>query len=303
MVKGSTDCIVFLWTITPGGGGRGVRPETERRIQMTNVSGIPLEPGSRTLLGGWSREVGVFAFWDPRRHTSFSRRSPSLQVSVDTLETASHIGIATYLRPARLGSEVVVAVAPDSLLWYTQHGLSLHNSESDASAAVDLANATPDEERSFLDQSEDDIQAARRYDLVETMRAYRDARFRPMVLRAYGYKCAVCQCALKLVDAAHIVPVSYPQSTDDVTNGLALCRLHHGAFDNALLGVRSDYGVITNPEGERRLKELHLDMGLEEFRSRLPEQITVPRSLEMQPEPGNLRLGLQARRWPAELIV
>ena len=26
----TTDCIVFLWTITPGGGGPDVRPENER---------------------------------------------------------------------------------------------------------------------------------------------------------------------------------------------------------------------------------------------------------------------------------
>jgi len=294
---------VFLWTITPGGGGQGVRPPNERRIQMTNVSGIPLEPGCRTLLGGWSKEAGVFAFWDPRRHKTFSPGSPSLQVTSDTLETANHVGVATYFRPAKLGMEVVVAVTPDSLLWYIQHGLPLHNSESDSAGVVGLAEATPDDERSFLDESEDEIQAARRYDLVETMRAYRDAKFRPAVLRAYGYKCAVCGCDLKLVDAAHIVPVSYPQSTDEVTNGLALCRLHHGAFDNALLGVRTDYSVITNPEAEARLRELRLDMGLPEFKSRLPSSITLPTSLEMRPDSANLRLGLQARRWPDALIA
>ena len=202
-----------------------------------------------------------------------------------------------------LGIEVVVAVAPDSLLWYIQHGLPLHNSEGDSAGVVELADATQDEERSFLDEAENEIQAARRYDLVVTMRAYRDAKFRPAVLRAYRHKCAVCRCALKLVDAAHIVPVSYPQSTDEVTNGLALCRLHHGAFDNALLGVRSDYKVITNPEAEVRLSELRLNMGLPEFKSRLPESIVLPTSSEMRPLPENLRLGLQARRWPNRLIA
>ncbi|MFQ5489265.1 MAG: HNH endonuclease, partial [Phycisphaerae bacterium] len=278
-------------------------PANERRIQMTNVSGIPLEPGCRTLLGGWSEEDGVFAFWDPRRHTRFSRKSPSLQVTSDTLQTANHVGIATYHRPTKLGIEVVVAVSPDSLLWYVQQGLPLHNSERDSASVVKLADATTEEERSFLDESEDEIQAARRYDLVETMRAYRDAKFRPAVLRAYRYKCAVCKCDLKLVDAAHIVPVSYGQSTDEVTNGLALCRLHHGAFDNALLGVRSDYSVITNPEAEARLSELRLAMALPEFKSRLPDTIALPTSLEMRPAPENLRLGLEVRRWPRTLIA
>ena len=128
----TTDCIVFLWTITPGGGGPDVRPANERRIQITNVGGIPLEPGSRTLLGGWSEEFGVYAFWDARRHVRFSTRSPSLQVTSETLETANRVGIATYLRPAATGQEVVVAAKPDSLLWYVENGAPLHNAEDDA---------------------------------------------------------------------------------------------------------------------------------------------------------------------------
>jgi putative restriction endonuclease len=301
--NGTTDCILFLWTITPGGGGPDVRPANERRIQLTNVGGIPLEPGCRTLLGGWNEEFGVYAFWDARRHVRFSIRSPSLQVTSETLQTADRVGIATYLRPAATGREVVVAAAPDSLLWYVENGLPIHNAEEDAPAAVDLAQAGPEEERNFLDESQTDIQAARRYDLVQTMRAYRDFQFRPAVLRAYRYRCTVCGCALKLVDAAHIVPVSYPGSTDEVTNGLALCRLHHGAYDNGLLGVRSDYRVILNPDTESRLAELGLAVGLEEFKARLPERITPPTEMEIRPAPQRLISGLRARRWPDNLVA
>jgi len=299
----TTDCILFLWTITRGGGGAGVRPANERRIQMTGVEGIPLEPGSRTLLGGWSEEFGVYAFFDPRRHVRFSTNSPSLQVTSETLETAHRIGIASYVRPAKQGPEVVVAVSPDSLLWYVQNGLPLHNTEGDAMGVESLAEGTPEEERQFIDGTDDEMQAARRYDLVEIMRSFRDARFRPAVLRAYRYRCAVCGCALKLIDAAHIVPKSYPQSSDDVTNGLALCRLHHGAYDNGLLGVRSDYRIMTNPTHEHHLSELRLDMGLEAFKVNLPDSISVPAAIEVRPEPNNLILGLRARNWPSELVA
>lgn len=295
------DCILFLWTITHGGGER--RPDNERRIQLTNVSGIPLEPGRRTLLGGWSEEYGVYAFWDPRRHRAFSSNSPSLQVVSATLENAHRVGVATYIRPAAEGPEVVVAVSPDSLLWYIQDGLPLHNSESDASGVETLADGSPDDERQFIDESQNEIQVSRRYDLVEVMRLYRDAKFRPAVLRAYQYKCAVCQCALKLVDAAHIVPIAFPQSTDEVTNGLALCRLHHGAYDNGLLGVKSDLSVVVNPKVATRLHTLGLDVGLDEFKSRLPGRITVPNSIEARPDPDKLVLGLRARNWPNVLCA
>jgi putative restriction endonuclease len=297
-----TDCILLLWTVTPGGGGPKVRPANERRIQLTKVDRIPIEPGWRTLLGGWSEEFGVYCFWDARRHVRFSTASPSLQVTSETLQTAARVGIGTYLRPAATGMEVVVAVAPDSLLWYVESGLPLHNADEDAASAVDLLEANI-EESTFLDQSTSDVQAARRCDLVQTIRAYRDSQFRPAVLRAYRYRCAVCRCSLRLVEAAHIIPVSYPGSTDDVTNGLALCRLHHGAYDNGLLGVQSDYRVIVNPESEQRLAKLNLDDGLDEFKQRLPERITPPAILKARPSPENLVIGLRARGWPETLIA
>src|SRR5437870_2243692 len=75
---------VYLWAITPGGKGRG-RPR-ERRIQMTGVDQFTLKAGVRTIIGGWNEEAGVFAFWDVRRHLSFTAGSPSVQVSLDTLE-------------------------------------------------------------------------------------------------------------------------------------------------------------------------------------------------------------------------
>lgn len=297
-----TDCILFLWAITAGGGGAGVRPAGERRIQITGVQRLPLEPGVRTLLGGWSDEFEVYAFWDARRHVTFGS-SPSLQVANATLETASTVGIATQLRPTREGQEVVVGVSPRSLLWYLENGAPLHNAGDDALAVGQLTDASQEEEREFLDSATTEAESARRYDLVETMRAYRAAAFRPAVLQAYSYKCAVCECDLKLVDAAHIVPVTHPTSTDEVTNGLALCRLHHGAFDNGLLGVQSSLQIVINPERCEKLREIAMGTWLPAFQRALPERIRIPLSIEARPLPENLRLGLQLRRWPESLIA
>lgn len=299
----STNCLVFLWTITPGGGPPGTRPKDERRIQITAAKQFPLRPGCRTLIGGWSPEHEVYAFWDVKRHSRYSEHSPSFQVNARTLETAGAVGLATQFRPTRQGREVIVAVAPDSLLWYVQHGESLHDAEEDAPHIGELLESTPEEQNEFVESSVSEVEANRRIQIVTTLRSYRDSKFRPAVLQAYSYRCAVCGCALKLVDAAHIVPVTYPQSTDEVTNGLALCRLHHGAYDNGLLGVRSDYGVIVNPEMANRLAELQLAIELEEFRARLPAHITCPVSIEARPEPVKLIIGLRARRWPNELVA
>lgn len=300
--ESSTDCIVFLWTITPGGGGPGVRPANERRIQITNAPPFPLSPGTRTIVGGWNPEAEVWAFWDARRHTRFSTHSPSLQTTAQTLELAGHNGIATHIRPANEGREVTVAVRPDFLLWYVQDGQTLHDIDEDAAEVATLIECTPEEEAGFVELSTTPEQLTRRVQLVEIMRAFRDARFRPLVLQAYGSQCAVCGTALKLVDAAHIVPVSDPRGDDAVTNGLALCRLHHGAYDIGLMGIQSNYKIVLNAAAVERLHQVQLDGGLDVFCERLPKTIRLPNVKEVYPDPKKLRIGLEVRQFPSEVI-
>lgn len=299
----TTDCDLFLWTITHGGGGEGVRPKNERRIQITTTTNFPLKPGVRTLLAGWSEETGAYAFWDARRHLHFSKSSPSVQVDVNTLETACSVGIAAKNRPIKDGHEVVVAVAPPSLLWYVENGALLHNAQSDAPEVVELVTATPEEELAILENAPNQTSFNRRHDLVQLMKLYRDAKFRPAVLTAYSYKCAVCNCDLKLVDAAHIVPITHAKSTDEVTNGMALCRLHHGAYDNGLMGVQSNHRIVINPEMVNHLRDIHLATGFDRFKNQLPERIRIPSSIEVRPKPDFLRLGLELRRFPQRLIA
>lgn len=294
-------CLLFLWTITPGGGKSKSRPPNERRVQLTNVDPIMLMPGVRTIFGGWSEEVGVFAFWDARRHTRFSTKSPSVQVHLRTLEAASRDGIATQYRPTRGagGNEVVVALRPELLAWYVADGSRLHDVADEADSVAGLIGADPQIERAFLDEAATEDAVARRYELIQTMQAFRSARFRPAVLQAYSYRCAVCGISLKLVDAAHIVPVAYPESTDDVTNGIALCKLHHAAYDSALIGILPDRRILLHQRWVDRLKTTRLDAGLEEFKSSLPEMIRVPAGLEIRPTERNLRIGMVARGWPS----
>ena len=295
---------IFLWTVTPGGGGPDVRPANERRIQLTNVQGLRQGARGRIILGGWSEEFEVYVFWDARRHVRFSQKSPSLQVGAETLEEAGAIGIATQVRPSREGIEVVVAVHPDSLLWYVQQGEPLHDTEDAATDVAELVDPTPEVEDAILNADPTPDGAIRRRRLVETMQLYREGRFRPAVLRAYGYRCAVCGYSLKVVDSAHIIPVADPRSNDHVTNGLALCKLHHAAFDTALLGVKSDYSIIINPERVANLTALDRDHGIEDFAARLelPRTITLPKVAEVRPNQDYLVTGLQARLWPRDLI-
>lgn len=73
--------------------------------------------------------------------------------------------------------------------------------------------------------------------------------FRQAIIRAYDYRCAICGMKINSpdsmlweVEAAHIVPHSC-LGRDDIWNGLALCRLHHWAFDVGWLTLQDDYSI------------------------------------------------------------
>jgi putative restriction endonuclease len=73
-------------------------------------------------------------------------------------------------------------------------------------------------------------------------RRKRDAGFRPKVLTAYFEQCCICKYDAKMhgapigLEAAHIKMHS-AGGPDDVTNGLALCAMHHKLFDMGALTV------------------------------------------------------------------
>lgn len=73
--------------------------------------------------------------------------------------------------------------------------------------------------------------------------------FRQRVLEAYREQCAFCKLRhAELLDAAHIVPDSHPQGKPIVTNGLALCKLHHAAYDTNLVAVSPSYKIEVRPD-------------------------------------------------------
>jgi putative restriction endonuclease len=72
--------------------------------------------------------------------------------------------------------------------------------------------------------------------------------FRARVLVAYEHRCAICRLRrVELLDAAHIRPDS-EGGEPVVPNGIALCRIHHGAFDAHIVGIRPDYVVEVRPD-------------------------------------------------------
>jgi putative restriction endonuclease len=70
------------------------------------------------------------------------------------------------------------------------------------------------------------------------------AAFRERVLAAYRDQCALCRLRHReLLDAAHIIPDKEEGGEPVVSNGLALCKLHHKAYDSLFISVRPDYVI------------------------------------------------------------
>ncbi len=92
---------------------------------------------------------------------------------------------------------------------------------------------------------------------------------------AYGSRCAVTRIQLRLVDAAHILPVGAAGSTDAVQNGIALSPTYHRAFDAGLIYLNEDMEMRIDDGRVRLLQQLNLAGGAELFRQPLG-QIFVP---------------------------
>jgi putative restriction endonuclease len=88
----------------------------------------------------------------------------------------------------------------------------------------------------------------RRYAEVMVRQRLHQPVFRGQVLVAYESQCALCRLRHeRLLDAAHIKEDS-DGGEPVVTNGLAMCAIHHRAFDADVLGLRPDCVVEINDE-------------------------------------------------------
>ncbi|MFH2051147.1 MAG: HNH endonuclease [bacterium] len=124
-------------------------------------------------------------------------------------------------------------------------------------------------------------EARREYVTTVTLRRLHQQKFRARVIRAYRSRCAVCRLRhVELLDAAHILPDSDPRGEPIVPNGLALCKIHHAAFDRHILGIRPDLKVEIRADILREVDGPMLRYGLQEMDG---ARIVLPSSTSLRP--------------------
>ena len=135
----------------------------------------------------------------------------------------------------------------------------------------------------------------KRYITVETSRRLHQPIFRATVMRAYETRCAVCALGhSQLLDAAHIVPDRDEAGVAAIRNGLALCKIHHAAFDAHILGVRPDLVVEIRQDLLEEIDGPMLQHGLQ---ARHGQQLMVlPPSRRERPDPDLLEVSYEAFR-------
>ncbi len=136
---------------------------------------------------------------------------------------------------------------------------------------------------------DDEKETGRRQYITAAVRQRLHQRaFRERVLDAYRHQCAFCRLRHdELLDAAHIVPDTEPRGEPVVPNGLALCKLHHAAFDRYFLGVRPDYVVQVRPD---ILSEQDGPTLVHAIQALHGTRISLPRRSSLRPGPGFLEV-------------
>ncbi|MBU6164702.1 MAG: HNH endonuclease [Alphaproteobacteria bacterium] len=277
---------IYVWNCTHGGGA--ARASDEYRVQFTGP--MPTQHASRrTLVLGWHSGYEVWAAWDIRLHDGSTGRSPSAQIKEEALRNAHLNGFASIKRQ---NEEWALAFRSELIFEYADSVPAIHDAANTiAVRKLDKISTLTDEDITSIKNVE------RRLIVQKIVKRYRAFDFRKRVLTAYGNKCAVCDLDLDLLDAAHIVPVNAPGSTDETRNGLALCKNHHKALDDILISVAPDYRIEVSEKKSEHLRNRKIAQSLSEFKSGLRPIIRLPADRRDYPDPTYLRGGQKIRGW------
>lgn len=120
----------------------------------------------------------------------------------------------------------------------------------------------------------------RRYATRQMIQRLHQSTFREMVLNAYRDHCAIC--ALKhreLLDAAHIIEDS-SLGRATVSNGISLCKIHHAAFDNNIIGITPDYLIQVREDILKEIDGPMLKFGIQQMHG---NKLILPKSIDSRP--------------------
>jgi putative restriction endonuclease len=128
----------------------------------------------------------------------------------------------------------------------------------------------------------------RAYVTASVKRRLHQRGFRERVMAAYQSQCAFCKLKhIELLDAAHIIPDMDDEGIPSVNNGLALCKIHHAAFDQHIVGISPDYQIKVKEDVLRETDGPMLKHGIQELQD---QKLILPRSKKAWPKQAFLEM-------------
>ena len=240
--------------------------------------------GGPTVLIGYDPALKLFAGFDLALHRTFTAGSPSVQIDRTELAQAETDGLSFDRKG---NEEIAVGVRPDMFMAYSMNASPLHRYGREANLLRLLTQVSHLQQPAA--QEIEVLSTPRRRVVQEVSRLTRLANFRQQVLFAYGHRCAVTRVQLRLVDAAHILPVGAAGSADHVRNGIALSPTYHRAFDAGLIYLDNDRRMRLNEAQLHALQYLDLAGGVDTFSAPLARQIFMPPDPNQRPAPDFIR--------------
>ena len=128
----------------------------------------------------------------------------------------------------------------------------------------------------------------RQYVTTVVRRRVHQRAFRERVLDAYRRKCSFCRFRHdELLNAVHITEDSDERGDPVISNGLALCKLHHAALDRGFVGVRPDRVIEVRSDLLGETDGPTLVHGIQRLHG---TEIRIPRRQDLQPAVERLQL-------------
>lgn len=128
--------------------------------------------------------------------------------------------------------------------------------------------------------------AIHQYTILEQQKQRRGRLFVEEVLDSYERQCAICKQSIRLgdsligIDACHIKPIQH-FGADHITNGIALCKMHHWALDRGAISISDNLELLVSP----KLNGSRID---EYFYAFAETEVFTPRNTSNKPKLENL---------------
>jgi len=282
---------IFIHNVHESGKGRGNQDECRIQINRTKNFLEAKLSGRPVLFFGYFADYNVFTAWNP--HLLNDRINEKGVVSVysrfSVQREAFKVGMSCY---RDTNEQTIVTFKPEYLGLYLENYDAIHTSRKGGLLKLIRASDT-------IEPTEDatgkKLKIEKKIFTVTHRRFKRDARFREIIVATYQSRCAICGIQLNLVEAAHIVPHSHAKGTDDPTNGICLCVLHHKAYDNALIYIDDSYQIKINDLKIEYLEKIHKDGGITKFSKLQFDKLMLPSSKLYYPSKDSIKIANSIR--------